>query len=97
MLLSLRCCHSEPINHEGFISLVELNASSTSIPRTRTVLYDTEEKFRALQVISFCHFCTDDRFCPQRCNPHHSCGNPNAVAFTLATHWEARLTRFYIA
>jgi hypothetical protein len=59
---------------------------------------EEEKKLRALQVILFCHFWTDRfGFCRNDYNPQHSCGDPNAVVFTLAmilynsTHREARL------
>jgi hypothetical protein len=78
---------SEPINHgEGeFISLVELNACSGSIPRTPTVLYDTEEKRRFVRSeLYYFAISGQTTFAATVQPPHHSCGDPNAVVFTLA-------------
>jgi hypothetical protein len=85
---------SEPINHgAGFISLVELNASSTSIhpvePQPCCMIQlqhrEKEVKFlRALQVILFCHFWSEPLL-PQRCDtPSILVAIPMRLLFTLA-------------
>lgn len=88
----------EPINHGGgFISLVELNASSSSIPSNSPIVqyyiiqYRREEKWKypscAPPSYIILPFLDRTALCRTCVSPHHSCGDPNAVVFTLFGGW----------